>query len=486
MNDPRPTVLLVDDEVQSLRTMERILDEQFDVRTATGAAEAEAVLAEDWVQVVVSDQRMPGTTGVELLAAVRERWPDVVRIIISGYTDAEDIIEGINRAGIYQYVTKPWHPDQLLLTVGNACRLYRLQRENEQLTLEARVTGTSLAQRLVEQRARLKRAFRLDAVVRGPDSPLEPVCEQVAQIAPFDIPVLLTGESGTGKELFARALHYNSLRAERPFIAENCGALPDQLLESELFGHRKGAFTGAIGDHVGLFEQADGGTIFLDEIGDVSPAFQVKLLRVLQEGEIRALGSEQRRRVDVRVVAATNRDLTRAIADGRFRADLFYRLAGVQLHLPALRERPGDIPAIAERLLEDAVRSLGKPATGFSAEALACMQRYDWPGNVRELANEVQRMLALSPGPVLDAALLRREILAAGGEPSSHGPGSGESAAGGGTLKTRLDALERALLRETLIRHGWNKSRAAAELGLSRVGLRSKLTRHGLPDDNAG
>jgi len=490
MTDSRPTVLLVDDEVLSLQTMERILDEQFDVRTATGAAEAEAVLAEDWVQVVVSDQRMPGTTGVELLAAVRERWPDVVRIIISGYTDAEDIIEAINRAGIYQYITKPWHPDNLLLTIGNACRLYRLQRENEQLTLEARVTGATLAQRLTEQRARLKRAFRLDGIVRGAHSPLEEVCAQVAQIAPFDIPVLLTGESGTGKELFARALHYNSLRAERPFVAENCGALPDQLLESELFGHRRGAFTGAINDHIGLFEQADGGTIFLDEIGDVSPAFQVKLLRVLQEGEVRALGSEQRRRVDVRVIAATNHDLPRAIAEGRFRADLFYRLAGVQLHLPALRERPGDIPAIAERLLEDAVKALGKPATGFSAEALACMQRYHWPGNVRELANEVQRMLALSPRPLLEAPLLRREILAADGDAQAAGPGGangdGAPVATETTLKARLDALERAVLRETLIRHGWNKSRAAEELGLSRVGLRSKLVRHGLADAEGG
>jgi len=215
MADTRPTVLLVDDEPLSIETMTRFLDERFDVRSALDAEQAERILAEEWVQVVVSDQRMPGTTGVELLASVRERWPDVVRIIISGYTDAEDIIDGINRAGIYQYITKPWHPENLLLTLDNACRLYQLQRENERLALENRMSAASLEHRLSQQRKQVRRNFRLDAVVRAPNSPLHAVCDQLARIAPYDIPVLLTGESGTGKELFARALHYNSLRAEQ-------------------------------------------------------------------------------------------------------------------------------------------------------------------------------------------------------------------------------------------------------------------------------
>jgi two-component system response regulator HupR/HoxA len=479
MTDHRPSVLLVDDEPLALQTMERILDEAFDVRTAGDATEALRVLADDWVQVVVSDQRMPGTSGVELLADVRERWPDVVRIIISGYTDAEDIIDGINRAGIYQYITKPWHPDNLLLTVGNACRLFQLQRENERLALENRISAQGLERKLAEQRDRLKRNFRLDAVVRGPDSPLEAVIGQVARVAPFDVPVLLTGESGTGKELFARALHYNSLRAERPFVAENCGALPDQLLESELFGHRKGAFTGAIADHVGLFEQADGGTIFLDEIGDVSPAFQVKLLRVLQEGEVRPIGSNQRRHVDVRVVAATNRDLTRAMADGGFRPDLYYRLAGITLHLPPLRERPGDIRPISERLLGNAARGFGMPARTLAPETLAILQDYAWPGNVRELQNELQRLLVLADGAEpLGPGLLSSRILA--GTPLGQIGVAADAAPAAATLKDRVGALEAGILAETLKRHGWNKSRAAEELGLSRVGLRSKLVRYGL------
>jgi len=479
MADSRPTVLLVDDEPLSLETMARILDEQFEIRTAETATQAEQILADDWVQVVVSDQRMPGTTGVELLAAVRERWPDVVRIIISGYTDAEDIIDGINRAGIYQYITKPWHPDNLLLTVGNACRLYQLQRENERLSLETRMTAASLERRLAEQRGRLKQSFRFDAIVRAADSPLNDLCDQVARFAAYDIPVLLTGESGTGKELFARALHYNSPRADKPFVAENCGALPDQLLESELFGHRRGAFTGAVADHVGLFEQADGGTIFLDEIGDVSPAFQVKLLRVLQEGEVRPVGSQQRRRVDVRVVAATNRDLEQEITAGRFRADLYYRLAGVTLHLPPLRDRPGDIDPICERLLADAARGFGLRAGAVTNEAMELLLRYDWPGNVRELQNEIQRMLVMSDGAgSLGSELVSDRILAQP-NPSTDDLSSGASS-NAATLKDRVEALEIRLLRDSLRRHGGNKTRVADELGISRVGLRSKLERYAL------
>ena len=476
MSDTRPTVLLVDDEPLALQTMARVLDEPFDVRCAENADAALQALSDEWVQVVISNQRTPGINGVELLAEVRERWPDVVRIIVCGCTKAEDIIDGMNRAGVYQYVTEPWQPDNLLLTVGNACRLYQLQRDNERLALENRVSAQGLERKLAMQRDRLKRNFRLDAVVRGPDSSLEPVIEQVARIAPFDVAVLLTGESGTGKELFARALHYNSLRAERPFVAENCGALPDQLLESELFGHRKGAFTGAIADHIGLFEQADGGTILLDEIGDVSPAFQVKLLRVLQEGEVRPIGSNQRRRVDVRVVAATNRDLIQAMADGTFRSDLYYRLAGITLHLPPLRQRPGDIGPICERLLTDAARAFGMPARALAPETLALLRRYSWPGNVRELQNELQRLLVLDSGVgLLRPQALSRRILADAPLPDDAVP---ERA----TLKERVEVLEAAILSETLKRHDWNKSRAADELGLSRVGLRSKLARYGLDD----
>jgi len=304
------------------------------------------------------------------------------------------------------------------------------------------------------------------------------VCELVRHVAPFDVNVVLTGESGTGKELCARALHYNSLRQDKPFVAENCGALPDELLESELFGHKKGAFTGAIDDRIGLFEMASGGTIFLDEIGETSPAFQVKLLRVLQEGEIRPLGSNTRRPVDVRVICATNRDLEDDIKTGKFRQDLFYRLATFEISIPPLRERVQDIAPLALRLLNDAMAQLGKKVKGISEEALKCFEAYQWPGNVREMQNEIKRMLVLGQKDYLGSELVSPHILHATPEESA---ADMEQLIGtDGTLKQRMETLEARIIKEALIRLRWNKTRVAQELGLSRVGLRNKMERYGL------
>ncbi|HEY5716859.1 MAG TPA: sigma-54 dependent transcriptional regulator [Motiliproteus sp.] len=478
----RPAVLLVDDEVRSLETLSRTLDDEFEVFSAQSVAEAQLLLDQHPIQVILCDQRMPDCTGVEFLAEVRERWPRVWRIIISGYTDSEDIIRGINEGGIYQYLTKPWHPEQLLITVRNAAQLFRLQNEGALLTTEMKLTAPGVRKQIRRQRETLKQNFQLERIRRSPDSPLNSACEQLAQIARYDISLLITGESGTGKELFARALHYSSERADKPFVSENCGAMHDELLSSELFGHKKGAFTGAISDHVGLFEQAHGGTIFLDEIGEISPAFQVKLLRVLQEGEIRPLGADQPRRIDVRIVAATNRDLQEEVKAGRFRQDLYYRLAQVTLELPALRERRQDIPLLAEIMLEQAAETFGKAVVGFSDEALDVLTSYDWPGNVRELQNEVQRMLVFCQDNYLGAELISPHIIRAGAHHTVAGNAAElESIAGlKGTLKERVELLEASILRETLIRCRWNKSHAADELGLSRVGLRNKLERYGL------
>ena len=486
MTAPRPSILVVDDEVLSLDTLTRILDEEFDVHTAPSAEEAHRCLERNYIHAVIFDQRLPEMSGVEFLTRVRERWPDVVRMILSGYTQADDLIDGINRAGIYQFITKPWHPDQLLLTVRNACRLHQLQRENDLLALEMRVTAPTLEQRMERRRAQLRRNFRLDTIIRTQASPLNLVCDQLAQVAPYDVPVLLTGESGTGKELFARALHYNSPRSDKPFVAENCAALADDILESELFGHERGAFTGAVNARIGLFEQADGGTIFLDEIGEVSAAFQVKLLRVIQEGEVRPVGSSRRRRVDVRVVAATNRDLQRERRAGRFREDLYYRLAGLCLHLPPLRDRRVDIPLIARSILEELVGTLGKCCRGITDEAMGCLQAYDWPGNVREMRNEIQRMLIMAPGDRLGVELLDSRVLRGAARidrdcTGDHAaPWTEEQRAVPGGLKEQVEALEERLLRAALDHHGWNKSHAAESLGLSRVGLRNKLERYGL------
>lgn len=475
----RATLLIVDDEVRSLETLHRILVDDFDVKTATSVGEAERILEEEWVHVILCDQRMPEITGVEFLKRVRDKWPDVIRMIISGYTDSEDIISAVNDAGIYQYITKPWHPDSLIMILKNASQLFDLQRQNEALSVELKMTPGQLDESLAQKRAQLRENYKCDdGMVRAQDSAMNRVCAKIRQIAPFDISVLLSGESGTGKELAARALHYNSLRGDKPFVVENCGALPDELLESELFGYKRGAFTGAVEDRVGLFERANGGSVFLDEIGEVSPAFQVKLLRVLQEGEIRPLGSGRTRTVDVRVIAATNKDLEAEVHAGRFREDLYYRLATVTLTLPPLRERTGDIPILAETLLDNAIHDLGKKMRGFTAEALACMQAYHWPGNVRELQNEVRHMLVMGRGEELGADLLSPRVLRAA--PQDESPEMEGLAVLQGTLKERVEALEARILRETLIRHRWNKSRAARELGLSRVGLRSKLERYGL------
>ncbi|WP_426416033.1 sigma-54-dependent transcriptional regulator [Aestuariirhabdus sp. LZHN29] len=475
----RPRVLVVDDEQRSIETIARILDEEFDVVTATSAADGSLLLEQAPCQVILCDQRMPGQSGVDFLAQVRQQYPETLRIIISGYTDADKIIQAVNESGIYQYITKPWHPDALILTVRNAARLYRLQRENHLLAQEMKFSSGQFDEFLRRQREDLKQQFHFERILRGENSSMNRLCDQVAQLAPFDISILVQGESGTGKELLARAIHYNSGRAEQPFVVENCGAMHDELLSSELFGHRKGSFTGAVNDHVGLFEQASGGTIFLDEIGDISPAFQVKLLRVLQEQEIRPLGSTQSRKVDVRVVAATNLDLKEEVRVGRFRADLYYRLASVSLQVPPLRDREGDIELIATSLLQQASQQFGKPVRGFSAEVLECFEKYHWPGNVRELQNEIQRMLVLSPQEVVGVELLAPHIVRESTQDSAVFEDA-ELELGKHGLRGQVEALETKIIRQALGRHQGNKSQVADELGLSRVGLRNKMDRYGL------
>ena len=475
----KPAVLIVDDEVRSLEALSRTLDEDFAVHTAEGAEEALEVLRREFITVILCDQRMPDTSGVEFLKRVRAEWPDVVRIIISGYTDAEDIIAGVNEAGIWQYLLKPWHPDQLLLTLRNATELHRLQREYQRLSLELRQGPSVLMKRVAAQRNEARDRYSADRILRAPGSPLEGVCALVDRVAPHDLSVLITGESGSGKELVARALHYGSDRADGAFVVENCGALPDSLLESELFGHKRGSFTGAFEDRIGLFQQAHGGTIFLDEIGEMTPAFQVKLLRVLQDGIVRPVGSATSVSVDVRVVAATNRDLVEEVRAGRFRADLYYRIATVTLAVPPLRDRVMDIPLLAQATLERGKRELGAQVEGVTDEAKEYLRAYRWPGNVRELHNEVLRMLALADGPWLGAELLSPQVVrAASGEREEQD--ISRLAQMDGSLKERLDKLEARIIQETLVRHRWNRTRAAQELGLSRVGLRAKLARYGL------
>ena len=466
-------VLVVDDEKRSLETLKRTLEDHFSVFTASSAEEGNAVMERELVQIVLSDQRMPGSSGVAFLRGVREQWPNTVRLILSGYTEAEDIITGINEAGIWQYLLKPWHPDQLLLTLQSAGELWRLQQENQRLTLELRASPENLALRVNKLRLKAKAQAGFDRLIRAVDSPLNGVCALAKKVAAHDLSVLITGESGTGKELLARAIHYASERAEQAFVVENCGAMPDNLLESELFGHKRGAFTGATESHMGLFQQADGGTLFLDEIGETSPAFQVKLLRALQEGEIRPVGSTQSVAVNVRVIAATNRDLEADVASGRFREDLYYRVAGITLYLPALRERSQDIGLIVCDMLKKSAL-IGRK---FAPEAIDLLTRHCWPGNVRELQNEVRRALALGDGPVLGPELLSPRVR----QPLSlSAPASETVEEESGHLKHHLERMEAQLIRAAMRRHKDNKTHVAEELGLTRVGLRMKLARLGM------
>ncbi|OIQ87799.1 hydrogenase transcriptional regulatory protein hupR1 [mine drainage metagenome] len=450
------TVLVVDDELRSLEALRRVLCDEFEVILARSAAEAEAVLASDMVQIVLCDQKMPGETGVDFLTRVRRSWPDPVRMIISGYTDAEDIIAGVNEAGIFRYLTKPWQPDELLLCLREASDEFHAQK------LQLHLPAHALAQPT--------RGFDEHGIVHAAFSPMRQTLALAARAAHCGIPVLITGESGTGKELLARAIHRGSERGDKPFVVENCGALPDELLESELFGHKRGAFTGAYSDRLGLFEMAHGGTIFLDEVGETSPSFQVKLLRVLQEREVRPLGAQRTRKVDVRVISATNRDLAAEVAEGRFRRDLYYRLAVFPIHLPPLRDRAMDIPEIAQRILADVNASYRRNVRGFSDACMDQLVRHEWPGNVRQLQNEIQRMVALHDG---DAPLPPEQT-------SSLPRAAAAATVPGGSLRSRIEALETEAIGDSLRRHRGNISRSAAELGLSRVGLRAKIERYGL------
>ncbi|MDT8447298.1 MAG: sigma-54 dependent transcriptional regulator [bacterium] len=464
-------ILIVDDEKRSVESLTRALDREFEVLAASTAEEAMALLDEHKIKVILCDNRMPGTSGVELLAQVRQQWPDVVRLLISAYSDVEDIIDSINSGGIYQFIAKPWNPNNLMVILKNVVMLYDLQKENALLVTETRLTTDALREHNLTVKKKLKENFHINSIYRSPESPLNQACEQLIKVAPYDISVLLTGESGTGKEMFARALHYNSGRAEKPFVAENCAALTDEFLSSELFGHKKGAFTGAVTDHVGLLEQADGGTVFLDEIGDVTPGFQLKLLRVLQEGEFRPLGGNQSRKVDIRIVAATNRNLEEDVKAGRFRGDLYYRLATVSINLLPLRQRRVDIPLIAEQVLANSMSIFGKQVKGFTPEALAMIQAFDWPGNVRELQNEVQRCLVLSAGPWIEVEDLSPKL-------RQKAPAQVSS----GSLAERVQQLEEQMILDAMSRHHQNKTKVAEELGLSRVGLRAKLERYQLGD----
>jgi two-component system response regulator HupR/HoxA len=457
------TILIVDDEPRVLDALEAILAAEFRVLRAGHGEEALARLAaEPEVAVIVTDHRMPGMTGVELLHRSQALTPDAIRIVLTAYTDVDNLMEAINTGRIYHFVPKPWDPNELLLVVRRAAERWGLTRENVRLRDELEVAYNALRR---DAAAGRDKPASFEALV-GADTGLRVAVDLARKVLDGDTTVLLLGETGTGKELFAHLIHANGPRRVKPFVAQSCGALPDSLLESELFGHTRGAFTGAVGERKGLFEEADGGTIFLDEVGETSPAMQLRLLRVLQEGELRRVGGGATRRVDVRVIAATNADLEADVAAGRFRRDLYYRLNVFPIRLPPLRERAGDITALADHFLRQACRRARRAVPAVGAEALQLLQTYPWPGNVREMENELERAVALADtGRPLGPAHLSERISAGAG-----------AVATVPTLNEAVEALKRRMIEDALHECG-SKTRAAERLGLTRQSLQQMLRR---------
>ncbi|BDG04510.1 sigma-54-dependent transcriptional regulator [Anaeromyxobacter oryzae] len=447
---PRPRVLVVDDDPGVRYTLREILEsEGLEVVEASDGADALAAFDAAPVPLVVSDLRMPRLDGMQLLRELQARTPPPRVVLITAHGSERQAVDAM-KAGAFDYFKKPFETDDLLAVVRRAVEAVRLTHENEVLQGEL-----VLARSMV---------FASDAMRR--------LAVLVARVAPKDVTVLVTGESGTGKERVAEALVRGSHRADRAFVRFNCAALSPELAEAELFGHARGAFTGAIRARPGLFGEADGGTILLDEVGELAPNAQAKLLRVLQEGEVRPVGEERARKVDVRVIAATHRDLEERVRAGAFREDLFYRLNVVQLRIPPLRERPEDVPVLARFFLERFAEQFGVSPLVVPPGLLDRLAAHPWPGNVRELENALEGLVALSPPDGLDLSLLPGAAPAGGAAPQPAGAPL--------PLRQRVEAYERGLIVEALRAARGNRSEAARRLGVSRVTLHDKLRKYGL------
>ncbi|VVH66886.1 hypothetical protein BSPLISOX_3246 [uncultured Gammaproteobacteria bacterium] len=391
-------ILIVDSHKSEHQLYATTLNPSFKCYFVDNIQDAWEILYKYPIQVVIADEMIEKTTGVNFLTQIQKQYPEVVRLMVADFKNMQLCLLG-NVAGIYQFLYKPWRPDNLRLIVNNAVKIFNLQDKNKISPLDFKGDLSKRLIATVKPTKKQKNSYTrdtFDQLVRSEKSPLNALCADVQKFSSYDIPILIYGESGTGKELFARAIHYYSARESKPLIVENCAALPDDLLESELFGHVKGAFTGAYNDKIGLLEQANGGTVFLDEIGDISPAFQVKLLRVLQEGTLRKLGGNRYISIDIRIISATNKDLKAEIKAGKFREDLFYRLAGVEFKIPPLRERKVDIPLICMNIIKQGNLLFDKNIVAIDDEAMQALKGRKWTGNVRELQNEIQRAMIKS------------------------------------------------------------------------------------------
>jgi len=446
----KTTVLVADDDDSLRMVVEHTLAEEgYEVISATDGSEALKLLKEHLPDLVVADVKMPGLSGIDLLKHIKSLPAGPQVVLVTAYGSIKDAVDAM-KMGAFEYVTKPFERDELKVVVARAVEMSKLAREN------------------VELRGQLIERYAISNIL-GQSKPMKDLFETIAKVAGSDASVLIMGESGTGKELVARAIHYNSHRSKKPFRPVNCSSVPEHLMESELFGHVKGAFTGAVRAKRGEFELADGGTIFFDEIGDLKTDLQVKLLRALQEREIKPVGAEALRSVDVRVIAATNRDLEEALKEGAFREDLYYRLNVVPMELPPLRERRDDVELLARHFIAKYARPGRK--IDISPNALARLREYNWPGNVRELENAIERAIVLLGNDTIGVEDLPKAVLEAK-EPAdrflAHFPSEGVS----------LDELEGKLLRHALEKSGWNQTVAARLLGISRPTLLYRMQKH--------
>jgi DNA-binding NtrC family response regulator len=444
------TILIVEDEEKLRRVVElQLKTAGYEVEQA-GTAEAALRLCEK-ADLILTDLRLPGMDGLGLLAELRRQNSHTPVIVMTAYGSIETAVEAM-KTGAVDFLPKPFSLDHLMAVVTKALEVRTLRDENRKLREELGVR------------------YQFDNIV-GRSQAMQEIFATVTRVAPSRATVLLAGESGVGKDLIARAIHYHSPRRDRPFVKINCTAIPENLMESELFGYEKGAFTGANISKPGKFEQADTGTVFLDEIGDVPLSIQVKLLRVLQEREFERLGSNKTRHIDVRVLAATNVDLRAALEDGTFREDLYYRLNVLPINIPPLRERKEDIPFLASHFVEKLSKDTGSRVESISEEAIQRLMQYHWPGNVRELENVLERSMVLAQGPVLEAQDIRLDMHPASkAAPADHFLPEGMT----------LDEHEQSLIREALKRANGNKSQAARMLGLTRNALRYRLSQMGL------
>ncbi len=447
----KPRLMVIDDLDSARQMVKRSIGRSFEIYDFASVAEALPALDRAEFDCIVTDLRMPGIDGLEGLKRFKQKVPEIPVVIMTAFATVETAIEAM-KSGAFDYLKKPFEPDELELVVNRAVEHGRLRRENARL------------------KDALGSAFSVQGMV-GESTAMKELLRVAERIAPSEVPVLIEGESGTGKDLLARAIHSLSKRAGGPYLAINMSAIPENLAESELFGHEKGAFTGADQPRAGFFAEAEGGTLFLDEIGLLPPLLQPKLLRVLQDGEYIPVGSRKPRKADVRVVCATNEDLKKNVAEGKFREDLWYRIRVVPLRLPPLRERKEDIPLLVEHLVRKQALRLSRPPLVPDAEAMRALMDHDWPGNIRELEHALERALLLARGQALTLADLPPEIAARPGPE----PDTGE-----GRYRRARDAWERRYLEDLLREAGGSVARAAELAGLHRSTLYEKLSRYGL------